>query len=185
MAPRAMAGQGTSPGQRLPGLWGLVSLLRGRPWGTGARPGSRLPWSRPRGPRGPGSAARDRHTASSACGTMALSIPTPAVKRCAARPQQRVGDHRDHALEAAQKRVAQQGQEVKTPQARVVESASTGHGTRLEQRPRPLAVLEKAHQDAPHKHDRLAAPAAAWGPPGPRADRAFRTQTIMTVRTLL
>ena len=68
---------------------------------------------------------------------------------------------------------------------KVVESASKGHGKRLEQRQRTLAVLEQAHQDTQHKHRQLAAQAAAVGPPGERADRDFRKQTIMTVRTLL
>jgi len=101
------------------------------------------------------------------------------------RHQQRVREHLDQALEAAQKRVDKQGKEVKTQQAKVGESASKGHGKRLEQRQRTLAVLEKAHKDAQHKHGQLAAQAAAVGPPGERADRDFRKQTIMTVRTLL
>jgi hypothetical protein len=101
------------------------------------------------------------------------------------RHQQRVREQLDQALEAAQKRVDKRGKEVKTQQAKVVESASKGHGKRLEQRQRTLAVLEKAHKDAQHKHSQLAAQAAAVGPPGERADRDFRKQTIMTVRTLL
>jgi hypothetical protein len=101
------------------------------------------------------------------------------------RHQQRAREQLDQALEAAQKRVAKKGKEVKAQQAKVVESASKGHGKRLEQRQRTLTVLEKTHQDAQHKHDQLAAQAAALGPPGERADRDCRTQTIMTVRTLL
>jgi hypothetical protein len=101
------------------------------------------------------------------------------------RHQQRVREHLDQALEAAQKRVDKQGKEVKTQQAKVGESASKGHGKRLEQRQRTWAVLEKVHKDAQHKHGQLAAQAAAVGPPGERADRDFRKQTIMTVRTLL
>ncbi len=101
------------------------------------------------------------------------------------RHQQRAREHLDHALEAAQKRVAKKGKEVKAHQAKGVESASKGHGKRLEQRQRTLAVVAKTHQDAQHKHDQLAAHAAALGPPGERADRDGRTQTIMTVRTLL
>ena len=101
------------------------------------------------------------------------------------RHQQRVREHLDQALEVAQKRIDKQGKEVKTQQAKVVESASKGHGKRLEQRQRTLAVLEKAHKDAQHKHGQLAAQTAALGPPGERADRDFRKQTIMTVRTLL
>lgn len=101
------------------------------------------------------------------------------------RPQQRIREQLAHALETAQKRVDKQGKEIKTPQAKVVESASKGHGKRLEQRQRTLTVLEKAHKDAQHKHGQLAAQAAAVGPPGERADRDFRKQTVMTVRTLL
>jgi hypothetical protein len=101
------------------------------------------------------------------------------------RHQQRVREQLDQALEAAQKRVDKQGKAVKTQQAKVVESASKGHGKRLAQRQRTLAVLEKAHKDAQHKHGQLAAQAAAVGPPGERADRDCRKQTIMTVRTLL
>jgi len=101
------------------------------------------------------------------------------------RHQQRVREQLAQALEAAQKRVEKQGKEIKTQQAKVVESASKGHGKRLEQRQRTLAVLEKAHKDAQHKHSQLAAQAAAVGPPGERADRDCRKQTIMTVRTLL
>jgi hypothetical protein len=101
------------------------------------------------------------------------------------RHQQRVREQLDQALEAAQKRVDKQAKAVKTQQAKVVESASKGHGKRLAQRQRTLAVLEKAHKDAQHKHGQLAAQAAAVGPPGERADRDCRKQTIMTVRTLL
>src|SRR5499433_2021815 len=101
------------------------------------------------------------------------------------RHQQRVREHLDHALEAAQKRVEKQGQKVQTQQAKVVESASKGHGKRLEQRQRTLAVLDKELTDAQHKQARLAEHASALGPPGKRADRDFRKQTIMTIRTLL
>jgi hypothetical protein len=102
----------------------------------------------------------------------------------AARQPPRVREPLDQALAAAQKRMDTHGKEVKTPQAKVVESASTGHGKRLEQRQRTLAVLDKAHKDAQHQHGPLAAQVAAVGPPGERADRAVRPQTIRTVRTL-
>jgi hypothetical protein len=77
------------------------------------------------------------------------------------RHQQRVREHLDQALEAAQKRVEKQGQKVKTQQAKVVESASKGHGKRLEQRQRTLAVLDKELTDAQHKQARLAEHASA------------------------
>jgi hypothetical protein len=101
------------------------------------------------------------------------------------RHQQRVREHLDQALEAAQKRVEKQGKKVRMQQAKVVESTSKGHGKRLEQRQRTLAVLDKELKDAQHKQARLAEHASALGPPGKRADRDFRKQTIMTIRTLL
>ena len=67
----------------------------------------------------------------------------------------------------------------------MAESASKGHEKRLEQRQRALAGLEKARQASKHKHDNLAAQLSAVGPPRQRADRDFRKQTIMTVRTRL
>ncbi len=101
------------------------------------------------------------------------------------RHQQRVREHLDHALEAAQKRVATQGKAGQTPQAKGGESTSKGHGKRLEHRQRTVAVVAKAYKDAQHPHGPRAAHAATVGPPGARADRDGRTQTSMTVRTLL
>jgi hypothetical protein len=101
------------------------------------------------------------------------------------RHQQRAHEQLDHALAAAQKRMEKQAKAVTIQQAKVVESTAKGHSKRLEQRQRTLGGLEKSYQDAQHKHDQLAAAAAALGPLGERADRDFRKQTIMTVRTLL
>jgi hypothetical protein len=101
------------------------------------------------------------------------------------RHQQRVRDKRDQALEAAHKRVDKQVEVLKAKQAQVAESESKGHGKRLAQRQRALAGLDKALQDAQHKHAQLTAQAAALGPPKERADRDFRKQTIMTFRTLM
>jgi len=47
------------------------------------------------------------------------------------------------------------------------------------------ATLEHELQDAKAKHAQLSEHAAALGPAGQRADRDFRKQTIMTIRTLL
>src|SRR5262249_7614301 len=74
---------------------------------------------------------------------------------------------------------------VKVKQAQVAVSESRGHGKRLAQRQAALAVLTTELKEVQHKQDQLAAQAAAVGPPGERADRDFRKQTIMTVRTLL
>jgi hypothetical protein len=100
------------------------------------------------------------------------------------RHQQRAHAKLDQALEATQKRRAKKAEALKAQQDQVAESTSRGHGTRLEQRPRALAVLEQEWQDAHHHHACLAEPAPALGPPGERADRDFRKQTIRTIRTL-
>jgi hypothetical protein len=101
------------------------------------------------------------------------------------RHQQRARDKLVQSLEAAQQRVDKKAEAVKAKQDQVAESESQGHGTRLAQRQRALEVLEKARKDATHKQDQLAEQAKALGPPRERADRDFRKQTIMTVRTLL
>jgi hypothetical protein len=101
------------------------------------------------------------------------------------RPQQRAQAPLDHAREAAQQRVAKQAQAVPTPQAKVLESTSTGPGKRLEPRQYTWGRWAKASKDAPHTHDQWAAAAVALGPLGERADRDGRTQTSMTVRPLL
>jgi hypothetical protein len=101
------------------------------------------------------------------------------------RHQQREQEKRDQALVAAQKRLEKKAEEVRAQQAKVVESEHKGHGKRLEQRQRALAVVEKERKDAQAQHTKLAAHAVALGSPRERADRDFRKQTIMTIRTLL
>jgi hypothetical protein len=101
------------------------------------------------------------------------------------RHQQRAHDKLVQSLEAAQQRVDKKAEAVKAQQDQGAESESQGHGTRLAQRQRALEVLEKARKDATHKQDQLAEQAKALGPPRERADRDFRKQTIMTVRTLV
>jgi hypothetical protein len=101
------------------------------------------------------------------------------------RHQQRAREKLDQALMAAQKRLDKKTEEIKTNQNQVVESEHKGHGKRLEQRQRALAVVEKEVKDAQAQHAKLAAQASALGPPRERADRDFRKQTIMTIRPLL
>jgi hypothetical protein len=101
------------------------------------------------------------------------------------RHQQRAQEKLDKSLEGLQQRVDKRVNKVKAQQDKVAESAAKGHGQRLEQRQRTLAVLDKELKDAQHKQGQLAAQAAALGPPRERADRDFRKQTIMTFRTLL
>jgi hypothetical protein len=101
------------------------------------------------------------------------------------RHQQRVREQVERSLEAAQKRVNKKAEGLKAQQDKVGESESKGHGKRLEQRQRALVVVEKELKDAQHTHAQLTEQAVAIGPPRERADRDFRKQTIMTVRTLL
>ena len=101
------------------------------------------------------------------------------------RHQQRARAKLDQSLMAAQKRLDKKVEEIKTSQDKGVESEHKGHGKRLEQRQRALAVVEKESKAAQDQHAKLAAQASALGPPRERADRDFRKQTIMTVRTLL
>jgi hypothetical protein len=89
------------------------------------------------------------------------------------------------SLQTAQQRVVTKAEAVQTQQAKVAESEAKGHGKRLEQRQRN--ALNAAHElkEAQAKHAQLAGQASALGPVGQRADRDFRQQTIMTIRTLL
>ena len=101
------------------------------------------------------------------------------------RHQQRARDKLDQSLAAAHGRLNKKAEAFKVQQAKVVESTSKGHGKRLEQRQRALGVVEQDLKDAQHTHAQLTEQAVAIGPPKERADRDFRKQTIMTVRTLL
>ena len=73
----------------------------------------------------------------------------------------------------------------RSQQAKVAVSEAQGHGKRLEQRQRALRGCEMALHDARQNRDQRTEHMSALGPPGQRADRDFRKQTIMTVRTLL
>lgn len=100
------------------------------------------------------------------------------------RHHQRKKEQLAQSLETAHKRVDKQAEAVTAQQAKVAESEAKGHGTRLEQRQRTLVTLEQELKDAKGKQAKLSEQAAALGPAGQRADRDFRKQTIMTIRTL-
>jgi hypothetical protein len=89
------------------------------------------------------------------------------------------------SLETAHERVDKKAEAVTAQQAQVAASAAKGHGRRLEQRQGTLVTWEHALKDAQGTQAKLSAPAATLGPAGQRADRDFRKQTIMTIRTLL
>jgi hypothetical protein len=101
------------------------------------------------------------------------------------RHQQRKREKLEQSLEAAHQRVDKKTAALKAQQDKVAESECKGHGTRLDQRKRALVVVEKELKDAQHNQAKLIEQAGAIGPPRERADRDFRKQTIMTVRTLL
>ncbi len=89
------------------------------------------------------------------------------------------------SLETAHTRVDKKAEAVTAQQDKVAKSEAKGHGKRLEQRQRTLVTLEQECKEAQAKHAKLSEQAAALGPAGQRADRDFRKQTIMTIRTLL
>jgi len=101
------------------------------------------------------------------------------------RHHQRKIERLDQCLESADKRVEKKAEAVKGQQDKVAQSEAKGHGNRLEQRKDHLATLERALKDAKATHVKLCEQRAALGPVGQRADRDFRKQTIMTMRTLL
>jgi hypothetical protein len=89
------------------------------------------------------------------------------------------------SLETAPKRVDKKAAALQAQQAKVAASESTGHGTRLEQRTRTLLPLAQAVKEAKATQAQCAEHVSPLGPAGQRADRDFRKQTIMTIRTLL
>jgi hypothetical protein len=101
------------------------------------------------------------------------------------RHHQRTQAPLEQSLETAHERVHQKTEAVMVQQTRVAESEAKGHGRRLEQRQGKLETLEHELKDATGKQATLSAQAATLGPAGQRADRDFRKQTIMTIRTLL
>ena len=102
-----------------------------------------------------------------------------------ARHPQRQREKLAQSLETAPQRVDKQSAALKAQQDKVAEAESKGHGTRLEQRKRALVGVEKEIKDAQPHQAKLLEQAGAIGPPQERADRDFRKQTIMTIRTLL
>jgi len=100
------------------------------------------------------------------------------------RHHQRKKEQLAQSLETAHERVTKKAEAVTAQQAKVAASQAKGHGTRLKQRQGKLVILEHELQDAKGKHAKLAEQVVTLGPAGQRADRDFRKQTIMTIRTL-
>jgi hypothetical protein len=101
------------------------------------------------------------------------------------RHHQRKKAQLDQSLETAHKQVDKKAETLKAQQVKVAESTSKGHGKRLEQRTRNLLTLAQEFKEAKAKQAQCSEQASTLGPAGQRADRDFRKQTIMTMRTLL
>ena len=101
------------------------------------------------------------------------------------RHHQRQQEQLEASLETAHERVAKKQEAVESQRAKAAASEAKGHGRRLEQRQGTLVPLEHERKDAQGNQAQLAEHAAPLGPAGQRADRDFRKQTIMTIRTLL
>ena len=101
------------------------------------------------------------------------------------RHQQRAQEKLHQALAGAQAKVEKKEDRVHRQQEKVAESTQKGHTTRLHQRQRTLAVEEEALKMARQQHEKLAQQVETLGPSQQRADRDFRKQRIMTLRTLL
>jgi hypothetical protein len=100
------------------------------------------------------------------------------------RHHQRKQEQLDASLESARERVAKKAEALTQQQAKVAESEAKGHGRRLQQRQGKLVTVEQEIKEAKAPQAKLSEQVATLGPAGQRADRDFRKQTIMTMRTL-
>lgn len=100
------------------------------------------------------------------------------------RHQQRAEAKVRESLETAKSRVSNKRLELEAKRDQVAQSQSRGHGKRLEQRQRAAAELEEKLCEAQQYEAHLQAQVDDFEAPKERADRDFRKQTIMTIRTL-
>ena len=100
------------------------------------------------------------------------------------RHQQRAAAKVRDSLEAARRRVVKRRLEFEVKCEQVAQSETQGHGKRLEQRQRAAAELESKLSEAQQYEAHLQAQVDGFEAPKERADRDFRKQTIMTIRTL-
>jgi len=101
------------------------------------------------------------------------------------RHHQRKLDRKQDKLEKSGERVSRKKEQIEKQEAKVRESEIKSHGKRLEQRRNRLAVLKDDYAKAENKHKKIEEEIDKLGPAGERADRDFRKQSIMTLRTLL
>jgi hypothetical protein len=101
------------------------------------------------------------------------------------RHQQRAIEKLDEANDKTQQKVTKKEELLKLQQAKVAESQEKGHTTRLEQRQHRLGVIREELTKAIEKLKKILEQLVALGTPKKRADRDFRKQKIMSIRTLL
>jgi hypothetical protein len=101
------------------------------------------------------------------------------------RHQQRAREKVEEVLEHTRDKLSKKEQLLTSQHAKVAESQTKGHGTRLKQRERRLGEIKQELQKVTQKKQQCEKQLKALGVPRKRADRDFRKQTIMTVRTLL
>jgi hypothetical protein len=100
------------------------------------------------------------------------------------RHQQRAEAKVREALETATHRVVKRRLELEVKREQVSQSQARGHGKRLEQRQRAASELEDKLREAQQHEAHLQEQIDRFEAPKERADRDFRQQTIMTIRTL-
>jgi len=100
------------------------------------------------------------------------------------RHQQRAEAKVREALETARPRVEKRRLELEAKREQVSQSEARGHGIRLEQRRRAADELANKLDEAQRHKVHLQEQVNGFETPKERADRDFRKQTIMTIRTL-
>lgn len=100
------------------------------------------------------------------------------------RHQQRADAKVREALETERHRVGKRRLELEAKREQLAQSQARGHGKRLDQRQRAAAELEDKLDEAQRHEAHLQEQVDGFEAPKERADRDFRKQTIMTIRTL-
>ena len=101
------------------------------------------------------------------------------------RHQQRTIETLTEAKQKVELKVTNKADALILQKAKVVESQEKGHTTRLQQRQRRFGEIQKELSAVTGKLNKIEAQLAAQGTPKKRADRDYRKQKIMAIRTLL
>jgi hypothetical protein len=101
------------------------------------------------------------------------------------RHQQRAIEKLEEAKEKVELKVTKKEDVLTLQEAKVVESQEKGHTIRLQQRQRRFGEIQKELSNLMEKLNTIIEQLAALGTPKKRADRDYRKQKIMGIRTLL